>query len=216
MRCDSSTMKLYAVTDRSWLGGRTLYELVEEALLGGVTCVQLREKNLPEEAFLAEAISICRLCRKYGVPFIINDNLEIAQKCGADGVHVGQDDMCPDEVRRRAGDKMIIGVTAHTVAEAVEAQKRGADYLGAGAVFQTGTKSNTVALSYETLQAICASVQIPVVAIGGIAKSNLMALAGSGVSGVAVVSAIFAAEDVRTASAELLELSGKMTGQMPV
>jgi len=214
MRCDESTMQLYAVTDRTWLGGHTLYEQVEEALRGGVTCIQLREKNLSEEEFLAEAIAICRLCKQYGVPFIINDNLEIAQKCGADGVHVGQDDMRPDEVRRRVGDGMIIGVTAHTVEEAVEAEKRGADYLGAGAVFQTGTKSNTVALSYETLWDICASVQIPVVAIGGITRTNLMSLAGSGVSGVAVVSVVFAAENVRAASEELLELSGKMTGHI--
>ncbi|MCD8348132.1 MAG: thiamine phosphate synthase [Lachnospiraceae bacterium] len=214
MRCDKSTMQLYAVTDRTWLGGHTLYEQVENALQGGVTCVQLREKNLPEEEFLAEAIAICRLCKQYGVPFIINDNLDIAQKCGANGVHVGQDDMRPDEVRRRVGDGMIIGVTAHTVEEAVEAQKLGADYLGAGAVFQTGTKSNTVALSYDTLRDICASVQIPVVAIGGISRTNLMSLAGSGVSGVAVVSAVFAAQDVRAASEELLELSGKITGHI--
>ncbi|MCD8338115.1 MAG: thiamine phosphate synthase [Lachnospiraceae bacterium] len=211
MRCDKSMMQLYAVTDRTWLGAHTLYEQVEEALKGGVTCVQLREKYLPEAEFLAEAFSIRELCKRYGVPFIINDNLDIAQKCGADGVHVGQEDMHPDEARQRVGDGMIIGVTAHTVAEAVEAEKRGADYLGAGAVFQTGTKSNTVALPYETLCEICASVQIPVVAIGGISRTNLMSLSGSGVSGVAVVSAVFAAADVRRAASELLDLSRKMT-----
>ncbi|MCC8066430.1 MAG: thiamine phosphate synthase [Clostridiales bacterium] len=210
MRSEKFFMQLYAVTDRTWLRGRTLYEQVEAALQGGVTCVQLREKNLPEEEFLEEAVSIAGLCRRYGVPFIVNDNLEVAKNCQADGVHVGQDDMCPDEVRKQVGDGMIIGVTAHTVEEAVEAERRGADYLGAGAVFPTGTKSNTIALSYETLQEICASVQIPVVAIGGISQSNLMTLAGSGVSGVAVVSAVFAAEDVRAASAELLRLSKDM------
>lgn len=206
-------MQLYAVTDRTWLNGHTLYEQVEAALEGGATCVQLREKNLSEEEFRKEAIELAGLCRQYGVPFIINDNLDVALKSGADGVHVGQDDMRADEVRRRVGDGMIIGVTAHTVEEAVEAQKRGADYLGAGAVFQTGTKSNTVALPYETLQEICASVQIPVVAIGGITRSNLPSLAGSGVSGVAVVSAIFATKDVRAASEELLRLSREMTGR---
>ncbi len=211
MKCERKTMQLYAVTDRSWLGGHTLYEQVESALQGGVTCVQLREKNLPQEDFLREAVELAGLCRRYGVPFIINDNLEVALECGADGVHVGQDDMRPDEVRRRVGDGMIIGVTAHTVEEAVEAQTLGADYLGAGAVFRTGTKSNTVALPYETLRDICASVQIPVVAIGGITRSNLLSLSGSGVSGVAVVSAVFAARDVRAASEELLRLSRKMT-----
>ncbi|MCC8046869.1 MAG: thiamine phosphate synthase [Clostridiales bacterium] len=212
MRCGKSMLQLYAVTDRTWLGGRTLYEQVEEALQGGATCVQLREKQLSEEAFLSEAISIGQLCRRYRVPFIINDNLKVAQACGADGIHVGQDDMRVDEVRRCLGDGMIIGATAHTVAEAVEAERRGADYLGAGAVFPTGTKTNTVALSYETLKEICAAVQIPVVAIGGITQSNLMTLTGSGVSGVAVVSAVFAAENVRAASVRLLELSRRMTG----
>ncbi|MCD7884664.1 MAG: thiamine phosphate synthase [Lachnospiraceae bacterium] len=212
MRCDKSMMQLYAVTDRTWLDGRTMYEQVEEALQGGVTCVQLREKQLSKEAFLAEAIPIGQLCRRYGVPFIINDNLKVAQACGADGIHVGQEDMRVDEVRRLLGDGMIIGATAHTVEEAVEAERRGADYLGAGAVFPTGTKANTIALSYETLKEICAAVQIPVAVIGGITQSNLMTLSGSGVSGVAVVSAVFAAEDVRAASARLLELSRQMTG----
>ncbi|MCD8015742.1 MAG: thiamine phosphate synthase [Lachnospiraceae bacterium] len=211
MRCERKTMQLYAVTDRTWLDGHTLYEQVESALQGGVTCVQLREKSLPQEDFLREAVELAGLCRRYGAPFIINDNLEVALECGADGVHVGQDDMRPDEVRRRVGDGMIIGVTAHTVEEAVEAQALGADYLGAGAVFHTGTKSNTIALPYETLRDICASVQIPVVAIGGITRSNLLSLAGSGISGVAVVSAVFAARDVRAASEELLRLSRKMT-----
>ncbi|MCD7819409.1 MAG: thiamine phosphate synthase [Lachnospiraceae bacterium] len=213
MRCDKTRMQLYAVTDRTWLGEKTLYEQVESALKGGVTCVQLREKNLSEEEVLTEAIEIAGLCRGYGVPFIVNDNPEIALKCGADGIHVGQDDLQADEVRRLVGERMIIGVTAHNVKEAIEAEKKGADYLGAGAVFQTGTKSDTVALSYETLREICASVRIPVVAIGGISRSNILKLSGSGVSGIAVVSAVFAAEDIQCASAELLALSRKMTAQ---
>lgn len=213
MRCDKAMMQLYAVTDRTWLGGRTLYEQVEEALLGGVTCVQLREKNLSEEEILKEAVSLAALCKRYKVPFIVNDNPQIALKAGADGVHLGQDDMRVDEVRRMVGDQMIIGATAHTVEEAVEAQRLGADYLGAGAVFPSGTKSNTIALPFERLQAICDAVRIPVVAIGGITRTNLMSLAGSGVSGIAVVSAIFAAEDIRAESMDLLRLSVKMTGR---
>lgn len=210
MKCDKKHMLLYAVTDRSWTGKQTLYEQVEAALKGGVTCVQLREKDLNEEAFLAEAMEISALCRQYGVPFIINDNVELAIKCGADGVHVGQEDMAAAKVRKRVGEDMLIGVSAHSVEEALEAVRNGADYLGSGAVFSTSTKSNVNPLPKETLREICASVDIPVVAIGGITKSNLSQLSGTGVDGVALVSAIFAAQDIEEECRMLRRLSEEM------
>lgn len=212
MKCDKQTMRLYAVTDRAWVGQQTLYEQVEAALQGGVTCVQLREKQLDRDAFLAEARDIRDLCRRYGVPFIINDDLDIAVACGADGVHVGQDDMPVEEVRRRVGDAMIVGVSAHNVEEALRAQAGGADYLGAGAVFGTSTKNNVTPLSFDTLRDICGAVDIPVVAIGGIGAKNIPLLRGSGVDGVAVVSAIFSAPDITSACWELRALSDRMTG----
>lgn len=210
MKCDKTCMRLYAVTDRSWVGKQSLYEQVESALKGGVTCVQLREKHLNEEAFLEEAIPIRDLCRRYRVPFLIDDNVEIALRCQADGVHVGQKDMAVLEVRKRVGDGMIIGASAHNVEEAIKAQQDGADYLGVGAVFATSTKSDAKPLSWSMLSRICQSVSIPVVAIGGIGKENLLSLSGSGVDGVAVVSAIFSAEDIETACKELRSLSERM------
>ncbi len=210
MKCDKKTMRLYAVTDRAWTGKKTLYEQVEDALRGGVTCVQLREKELSDEEFLKEAIEISKLCKCYGVPFFINDNVEIAIKCDADGIHVGQDDMRAKDVRSRVGDKMMIGVSAHSVEEALEAQKNGADCLGVGAMFSTSTKLDADVLPWQTLSDICHAVDIPVVAIGGINKENLMKLSGSGVDGVALVSAIFAAEDIEKECKELYELSEKM------
>lgn len=211
MKFDEKQLRLYAVTDRSWVGKQSLYEQVEDALKGGVTCVQLREKTLDEDHFLKEAREIRQLCRRYGVPFLINDNLEVAIACGADGVHVGQDDLPVTEVRRRVGDSMIVGVSAHNAEEAKRAMDGGADYLGAGAVFGTTTKSNVTPLSHATLREICEAVEIPVVAIGGITKDNLLRLHGTGVSGVAVVSAIFAAQDIRAACRELRALSERMT-----
>lgn len=210
MRCDKNMMRLYAVTDRAWTGRQSLYEQVEAALKNGVTCVQLREKNLDDAAFLAEARQLAALCRGYGVPFIVNDNVDIAIQCGADGVHVGQGDMAASAVRRRVGDRMIVGVSAHTVKEALEAVRNGADYLGVGAVFSTSTKTDVDVMSFETLSDICRAVDIPVVAIGGISKHNILQLSGSGVAGVAVVSAIFGAEDPGAAAAELLRLSEEM------
>lgn len=210
MKCDKNMMLLYAVTDRAWVGKMSLYEQVEAALKNGVTCVQLREKDLDEEAFLQEAIEIRKLCKEYQVPFIINDNVEIAVKCGADGIHVGQEDMVASDVRNRVGDDMIIGVSAHTVGEAVEAVKNGADYLGLGAVFSTSTKLDVDNMSAETLKAICDSVDVPTVAIGGISKKNILQLSGSGVDGAAVVSAIFASEDPGKAAADLLVLAKEM------
>ena len=210
MRCDRKTMRLYAVTARAWGGQGTLGDQVEQALRGGVTCVQLREKSLGVPAILVEAEEIGALCRSYGVPFLINDRVEIALQCGADGVHVGQKDRAAREVRRLLGPNRILGVSARTVEQAVQAERDGADYLGVGAVFSTSTKADAMPVSYETLQAICRAVSIPVVAIGGIQRENLLSLTGSGVDGVALVSAIFAAPDVETASRELRALSEAM------
>lgn len=190
-------MLLYAVTDRAWTKGRTLLEQIEDALEGGVTCIQLREKELDDAAFFDEAIKVKALCQKYKVPFIVNDSVEVAVKAGADGVHVGQGDLPLFEVRKMCGKNMLIGVSAQTVAQALEAEQNGADYLGVGAVFPTSTKKDADAVSLETLKEICSSVSIPVVAIGGISKANMAKLKGSGIAGVALVSAIFAAENIK-------------------
>ena len=210
MKCDKQAMTLYAVTDRAWVGKQSLYEQVESALKGGATCVQLREKELDDAGFLEEAKAIRALCKRYHVPFIVNDNVDIAIACNADGVHVGQEDMQAWDVRNRVGDAMIIGVSAHSVEEAQEAVRNGADYLGVGAMFSTSTKADVSVLPVDTLKAICAAVEIPVVAIGGINKQNLMTLAGTGVDGVALVSAIFSAEDIEAECQELRALSEKM------
>ena len=210
MKCDAKTMLLYAVTDRAWIGKQTLMEQVEDALKGGATCMQLREKELDEENFLKEAMEMNEICKKYQVPFIVNDEVEIAIKCGADGIHVGQEDMEAGNVRALVGEKMIIGVSAQTVEQAIAAEKAGADYLGVGAVFPTSTKLDACDVPHETLKAICEAVSIPVVAIGGINKGNILELSGSGVDGVALVSAIFAAEDIEKECVELRALSERM------
>lgn len=210
MKCDKKAMLFYAVTDRAWVGKQSLYEQVESALKGGATCVQLREKELDDAAFLNEAIDISALCKKYGVPFFINDNVEIAIKCHADGIHVGQEDMEASQVRQRVGDDMMIGVSVHSVEEALEAVKNGADCLGVGAMFSTSTKTDVNVLTKEILRDICAAVDIPVVAIGGIGKSNISRLAGTGVDGVALVSAIFSADDIENECRLLRKLSEEM------
>lgn len=194
---------LYAVTDRSWTENQTLYEQLEDALIGGVTCVQLREKNLSEEDFIQEAIEIRELCRKYNVPLIINDNLNVAIKSNADGIHVGQEDVSAAEIRKLVGDNFIIGVTAKTVEQAKKAENDGADYIGVGAVFPSPTKTNAIRITNEQLNEICSSVSIPAVAIGGISLDNITELSGCKMSGVAVVSAIFAADDIKTTVQEL-------------
>lgn len=201
---------LYAVTDRGWLGGETLYSQVEKALKGGATMIQLREKELDEAAFLAEAKQIKGLCRYYGVPFIINDSVKIAEAVGADGVHVGQSDMEAGSARAELGRDKILGVSAQSVEQAVLAEKRGADYLGVGAVFPTGTKADADAVSLDTLRDICSAVSIPVVAIGGISLENAARLRGTGIRGISVVSAIFAASDIEAASRALRSLAAQI------
>lgn len=205
MKCDKKHLLLYAVTDRSWVGDKTLIMQVEETLRGGATCIQLREKELTEEQFLKEAFQIKDLCLKYHVPFIINDNVEVAMKCGADGVHVGQSDMNACDVRKLIGEDMILGVSVQTVEQAVKAENNGADYLGVGTVFPTSTKLDADFVSYDTLKAICETVSIPVVAIGGINLENILELQGSGICGVALVSAIFASHHIEIESRKLLK-----------
>lgn len=210
MRCKKEDMLLYAVTDRSWLNGETLYNQVKQALDGGVTFIQLREKELDEEHFLEEAREIKALCKEYGVPFVINDNVDIAIAVDADGVHVGQSDMEAGDVRKKLGPDKIIGVTAKTVEQALLAEERGADYLGVGAVFHTSSKADAKGISHETLKAICEAVSIPVIAIGGISRENVSGLVGNGICGIAVISAIFAQPDIEAAASELKEVTAKM------
>ena len=213
MKCDKDTLLLYAVTDRAWTGGQPLARQVEAALQNGATCLQLREKALDPAAFREEARQMAALCRRYGVPLIINDNVEVALACGAAGVHLGQQDMPIAQARRMAGPDLILGASAHTVQEALEAQAAGADYLGVGAVFSTSTKADASPLPLTTLREICAAVSIPVVAIGGITEANLLQLTGCGAAGVAVVSAIFGAPDPGAATARLVQLARQMTGR---
>lgn len=205
MNCNREDMLLYAVTDRRWLKGETLYSQVEKALKGGATFVQLREKELGYGDFLTEARELKELCAKYRVPFVINDNVDIALEADADGVHVGQSDMEAGDVRARLGKDKIIGVSCKTVEQALLAQERGADYLGVGAVFPTDTKKDAAEVDKDMLTEICRAVDIPVVAIGGISAGNVMTLEGSGIDGAAVVSAIFAQDDIEAAAAGLKE-----------
>ena len=211
MKCKEEYMRLYAVTDRMWTGKQTLMEQVEDALKGGATCVQLREKELDEESFLQEAIEMKALCEKYGVPFIVNDNVDIAIKCKADGIHVGQKDMEAGNVRALVGEGMIIGVSTQNVEQAIAAEKAGADYLGVGAMFSTTTKLDAREVTHEMAKKITDAVDIPVVAIGGINKKNMLELKGTGVDGVALVSAIFGAENIEAECKELKALSEEMT-----
>lgn len=198
------SMRLYAVTDRSWLCGRTLQSCVANALAGGVTCVQLREKQASQTEIEELARSLKPVCARAGVPFLINDEVEIAKRIGTDGVHVGQDDMSCVAARKLLGAQAIIGVSVQTLDEALKAQEEGADYLGVGALFGTPTKPEAVEVSLATLASICAAVEIPVIGIGGINTHTLAALRGTGIDGIAVVSAIFAATDIRYAAQDLL------------
>ena len=209
MRLSDESLRLYAVTDRTWLNGKTLAECVRESIEGGATMIQIREKSLGYEEFRSQALEIQAICRENHIPFIVNDNVKLACEISADGVHVGQDDMRAADVRKLIGEGKILGVSVRTSDEAIEAERNGADYLGAGAVFHTGSKSDAVDISHTALREICESVKIPVVAIGGISRQNIHLLAGSGIEGVAVISAIFAQNDIRGASHELLALSEK-------
>lgn len=203
-------MLLYAVTDRAWLGAKSLSMVVREALEGGASFIQLREKNLSFDDFLAEANEIKEVCKEYMVPFVINDNVDVALACDADGVHLGQDDMSPIEARKILGDNKIIGLSAVNLEQAILAEKQGADYLGVGAVFPTSTKEDADYVSYEELKKICEAVSIPVVAIGGIGADNIMELRGSGIDGISVVSAIFAQKNIKEATENLFKLSKEM------
>ena len=207
---------LYAVTDRSWTGRQTLYDQIQAALEGGVTMVQLREKRLSTQALVEEAVEIKELCHRYHVPLIINDNVEAAVASGADGVHVGITDTPVAEIRKRAGGSFIIGATAKTVAQSIAAEQAGADYLGVGAVFPSPTKQNAIRITLEQLKQICSAVSIPAVAIGGIGRENVAALAGGGMAGIAVVSAIFAEKNIQNAAAELKEVVRKEVSPWPI
>ncbi|WP_278452202.1 thiamine phosphate synthase [Thomasclavelia spiroformis] len=206
MKLNNKSLLLYAVTDRRWSNNDTFYKLIEESLEGGVTFLQLREKNLDTDSFFKEAIKIKELCKKYNVPFIINDNVEIALKSNADGIHVGQDDMGVKEVRKLIGKDKILGVSVQTVEQALLAQSQGANYLGVGSIFTTTSKDDAKSVSINTLKEICNAVNIPVVAIGGIDKDNVKQLSQTGISGIAVISAIYANKNIKSATMKLKEL----------
>lgn len=207
---NKDALSLYGITDRYWLNGRPLIHDVQLALEGGVTMIQLREKNLDEESFYREAIEIKELCKKFHVPFIINDNVELAKKVDADGIHVGQNDMAAQNVRAIIGPDKILGVSTQTVEEALLAQKMGADYLGVGAVFPTGSKDDCWVLSHDLCREICSAVTIPVVAIGGINLGNISKLSGLGFSGISLISAIFGQNDIKSAAMKLKEEVSKI------
>lgn len=210
LRVNADAMTLYAVTDRTWVKDTTLMDQVKEALEGGITFLQLREKHLSKEEFIKEAREMKELSKEYKVPFVINDNIEVALAVDADGVHIGQDDMSVEEARKLLGEDKIIGVSAHNVEEAIKAQKGGADYLGVGAVCATSTKKDANVVSKEEIKKICHTVEIPVVAIGGIKKEKIKTLEGTDVDGVAVVSAIFAAKDIKKDTKQLRSLVEEM------
>lgn len=212
MKFDEKMLMLYAVTDQAWVGKQSLLEQIEDALKGGVTIVQLREKKLDEESIIEEALQVRELCHKYNVPLIINDNVEVALKSGADGVHVGIEDTPVKDIRRRVPTDFIIGATCKTTEQAKIAEAEGADYMGVGAVFPSPTKGDAVRITNEQLREIVSSVSIPAVAIGGISYDNVCEMKGSFVSGIAVVSAIFGAEDIEKAAALLKERVKSVVG----
>lgn len=213
MKFNQEMLLLYAVTDQAWVGKQTLLEQIEDAIKGGVTLVQLREKKLDEDSFLQEAIQVRKLCHKYNVPLIINDNVDIALKSGADGVHVGIEDAPVAEIRKHVPADFIIGATCKTVEQAKAAEAAGADYMGVGAVFPSPTKTNAIRITNEQLREIISAVSIPAVAIGGISYDNVLELKGSSISGVAVVSAIFGAADIKNAAALLKKRVNAVSAQ---
>jgi len=204
---NKNSLLLYAITDRAWLGEKTLTQVVEEAILGGATFIQLREKDLSYDEFLKAAIEVKAITDKYKVPFVINDNVDIAVAAGADGAHIGQSDEEIRIAREKLGPNKIIGLSAGTLEEAIKAEQNGADYLGVGAVFNTSTKLDARTVSFEDLKKITETVRIPVVAIGGISTENILELRGTGIAGISVVSAIFAQDDIKSAAGELLKLT---------
>ncbi|MCI5740732.1 MAG: thiamine phosphate synthase [Lachnospiraceae bacterium] len=212
MNITKEQLLLYGVTERACLIGRSLESQIEAALQGGVTCLQLREKHLDKEELLEEAKRVKKICEIYQVPLILNDDVELMLASDADGVHVGQQDMDARMARELIGPDKILGVSARTVEQALKAEQAGADYLGVGAIFGTSTKEDAKKIDYQTLQDICRAVKIPVVAIGGVSAENVEELAGSGICGVAAVSAIFAPKDVQRAAAELKKRMAKMVG----
>lgn len=213
MKLDRNAMLLYVVTDRTWLGQNSLESQVEDTIRAGATLIQLREKDIEYDEFIIEAKKVKQITDKYKVPFIINDDINVALEIDADGVHVGQSDMNAKDVRKLIGSDKILGVSAQTVEQAIKAEQSGADYIGVGAVFTTSTKENADSVSFETLKEICSSISIPVVAIGGINGRNIMQLKGTGIDGVAVISAIFAKPDIYKATEHLLTLSKEMVGK---
>ena len=210
MKISADKLRLYAVTDSAWLNGRSLAEVVREAIEGGATVVQYREKNKGYEDMLKEAREVCAVCREYGVPFIMNDSVEIAMAVDADGVHLGLDDGDLKAARELLGEGKIIGASTHNVQEALSAQAQGADYLGCGAVFGSTTKTDINSITPEILAQVTSAVQIPVVAIGGINRDNISMLNGCSLAGAAVVSAIFAQKDIRAAAKEMRALAEKL------
>jgi len=213
LKLDRKSLLLYAVTDRSRLGEKTLEDAVEEAISGGATMVQLREKDLNQEEFENEAERLKKVTQKYNIPLIINDNIDVALNTDADGIHIGQNDIPVTEARKRLGKNKILGVSAQTVEQAIQAQKDGADYLGVGAVFTTISKADAAEVSLKTLKEICKAVSIPVVAIGGINEKNILELKGTGIDGVAVISAIFSSKDIYSSSKALRKLAEEITTQ---
>ncbi|MDR1782074.1 MAG: thiamine phosphate synthase [Bacilli bacterium] len=206
MKLDKNILKLYAITDRSYLNNENLAFQVEKAILGGTTIIQVREKKMNEQDFIKEALTIKKVCDKYQIPLIINDNVNVAIKTQANGVHVGQNDQTTSEVRNIIDDNMILGVSVNSVRQALQAEKDGADYLGVGAIFPTSSKDDATLVSIEILTKICQSVKIPVVAIGGITKNNIKDLNNSGIVGVALISAIFGQNDIKKSCHELIEI----------
>jgi len=200
---DKNTLLLYAITDNDCIGERDFFREVENALKGGVTILQLREKNMSTEHLIEKAKKLRPICNKYNVPLIINDDVQAAIQSGADGVHVGADDMDVAEIRKKTGNNFIIGATAKTLEQAIKAQNQGADYLGCGALFPSPTKQNAKPMTPETLKQITSSINIPVVAIGGLTYDNIDIIKDSGVSGAAVISAIFAENDTEEAASQL-------------
>jgi len=210
LKVNKNSMRLYVVTDRTWLGDNSLAEQVEKTIMAGATFIQVREKHLSFDGFVKIAQDIKAVTDKYKIPFVINDDVNVAIKVKADGIHVGQSDLKVKNARELIGENKILGVSVQTVEQAKEAEESGADYLGVGAVFSTTTKDDANRVSLDTLKQIRSAVSIPVVAIGGISENNILELAGSRVDGVAVISAIFAKPDIKKATRELLELSNKM------